>query len=317
MRPGALVVALVLAFATLAAPHDVLAQTNSGALDLLLPIGARSVGLGTAFVAEQGSEAVWWNPAGLARLAKPEFAIDHFETVFTKGDAISLILPRAPIGVFGISARLFDNGDIGSTDTLGNPLPDQLNRNIVLGATFSAGFGSGLDAGITYHYYRGENGDQTFATSAVDAGIQFRPIPRIPLRIGAEIRNLGLSVQVHDKPQEDALPTRLHLGATYDPVFAQLPKEFAARLTAEVVTARNFGEPEVRVGSQLSYASGTSRVLVRAGYNLQQTASLSGGAAVGVGLATGRVQLDLSRIFESFSTGLGTPPTYISIRVGL
>jgi hypothetical protein len=317
MRTGALVALLALICSVVAAPHEARAQTNSGALDLLLPIGARSVGLGTAFVAEQGSESVWWNPAGLARMTKPEFAIDHFETVFIKGDAISLVLPRAPIGVFGISARLFDNGDIGATDTLGNPLPDQLNRNIVLGATFSAGFGSGLDAGITYHYYRGENGDQTFATSAVDAGIQFRPLPKVPLRLGAEIRNLGLSVQVHDKPQADALPTRLHLGASYDPVFAQLPKEFAARVTAEVVTARNFAEPEVRVGSQLSYASGTSRVLVRAGYNLQQSESITSGASVGVGLATGRVQLDLSRIFESFSTGLGTPPTYISIRVGL
>jgi hypothetical protein len=29
------------------------------------------------------------------------------------------------------------------------------------------------------------------------------------------------------------------------------------------------------------------------------------------------VQLDLARIFESFSSGLGKPPTYISIRIGL
>ncbi len=317
VRPRALGAALVLAFVAIAMPDVARAQTNSGALDLLFPLGARSVAMGTAFVAEQGSEAVWWNPAGIARLTKPEFAIDHFETVFTKGDAISFVLPRAPVGVFAVSARLFDNGDIPGADSAGNPTADLLNRSIVLGATFSAGFGSALDAGITYHYYRGENGDQTFATSAIDAGIQYRPLAGVPLRVGAEIRNLGLSVQVHDKPQADALPTRLHLGASYDPVFAQLPREFGARLTAEVVTDSKFTEPEFRVGSQLAYASGTSRLLIRAGYNVQQTTSITGGPSVGIGLATGRVQLDLSRIFESFSTGLGTPPTFVSIRVGL
>jgi hypothetical protein len=301
----------------LLAPRALLAQTNSGALDLLFPIGARSVAMGAAFVAEQGSEAVWWNPAGLARLARPDFAVDHFETIFTKGDAISFIVPRAPVGVFAVSARLFDNGLIVGQDSAGNPTADQLNRSIVLGGTFSAAFGTALDAGITYHYYRGENGDQTFATSAIDAGLQVRPLPGVPLRLGIELRNLGLSVQVHDKPQADALPTRLHVGASYDPSFNGLPKEIGARLTAEVVTDSKFKDPEFHVGSQLSYASGSSRLIARAGYNVQQSESIIGGPALGIGLATGRVQLDLSRIFESFSSGLGTPPTYISIRVGL
>jgi hypothetical protein len=293
------------------------AQTNSGALDLLYPLGARSVGLGTAVVAEQGSEAAWWNPAGLARLTKPEFAIDHFETVFTKGDAILFVLPRPPVGVLAVTARLFDHGLIPGTDTAGNPTADRLNRTIVVGGTFSAAFGSALEAGITYHYYRGEDADRTFATSAVDAGLQFRPISGGPLRLGIAVRNFGLSVQVHDKPQEDALPTRLHIGATYDPTFAQMPKEFAVHAAAEVVMDSKFKDPEFRLGTQLSYASGSSRLIARAGYNVQQTESMFGGPSVGVGLATGRVQLDLSRIFDSFSSGLGSPPTYISIRVGL
>src|SRR4051812_6057970 len=88
------------------------AQANSGALDLVYPIGARATGMGTAFVAERGSESVWWNPAGLSRMTKPEFALDHFETLPAKGDAASFILPVKPIGVFAVSARLFDYGAI-------------------------------------------------------------------------------------------------------------------------------------------------------------------------------------------------------------
>jgi hypothetical protein len=294
------------------------AQANSGALDLTYPIGARATSMGTAFVAEQGSEAAWWNPAGIARMIKPEFALDHFDTFFIKGDAASFIIPAKPIGVFAISARIFDYGPIGVTDTLNNPLGDFPNRTIVLGASFAADFGSSFDAGVTYHLYRGQAGlTPAYGTSAVDAGIQYRPSPTTPLRIGFEVRNFGLPLQVHDKPQSDELPTRLHLGASYDPTFSQLPKELATRLTAEVVGDQTLGNLELRMGGQLSYAAGASHLLIRAGYVKQQVSSALTGPSLGLGLTSGRVQLDLARIFESFSTGLGTPPTYISIRVGL
>jgi len=293
---------------------------NSGALDLLYPIGARATGLGTAFVTEQGSEAVWWNPAGLSRMSKPEFSLDHFEVLLMKGDAASFILPVKPIGVFAISARLFDYGSQEERDTLDNPLGEFPNRTFVLGASFAADFGSSFDAGVTYHLFRGQAGlNPSFGTSAVDVGVQYRPLADKPLRLGFEIRNLGMSLQVHDAPQADALPTRLHFGASYDPTFAQFPKEITTHVTAEAVSDASFENREFRVGAQLGYTTGPSRLLIRGGYVMQQgeASGILGGPSLGLGLTSGRVQLDLARIFESFSTGLGTPPTYISIRVGL
>ncbi|MDB4891523.1 MAG: hypothetical protein JWL61_3378 [Gemmatimonadetes bacterium] len=307
-----LVLLLVPAFAS--------AQANNGALDLVFPIGARATGLGTAFTAEQGSESVWWNPAGLARMTKPEFALDHFETFVMKGDAASFILPVRPVGVFAVSARLFDYGTSEQRDSLDNPLGDVSSRTFVLGATFAADFGSSFDAGVTYHLYRGKVGlDQAFGTSAVDVGIQYRPVASTPLRIGFEVRNLGLSLQVRDKPQADALPTRLHLGVAYDPTFPQFPKEVTTHVTADVVSDKSIQNREIRLGAQLGYATGPSRVFVRAGYVKQEGegSALLAGPSLGLGLTSGRVQLDLARIFESFSSGLGSPPTYISIRVGL
>ena len=294
------------------------AQANSGALDLTYPIGARATGMGTAFVAEQGSEAAWWNPAGLARMSKPEFALDHFATFPITGDAASFILPAKPIGVFAITARIFDYGPIEERDSLNNLLGDFPNRTIVLGASFAADFGSSFDAGVTYHLYRGQAGlTPSYGTSAVDAGVQYRPAGATPLRIGFEVRNFGLPLQVHDKPQSDELPTRLQFGASYDPTFAQLPKELSTRMTAELVSDPRLENLELRVGAQLSYLAGPSHLLVRAGYVKQQVSSALAGPSLGLGLTSGRVQLDLARIFESFSTGLGTAPTYISIRVGL
>jgi hypothetical protein len=304
----------------LLAPSFASAQANSGALDLVFPIGARATGMGTAFTAEQGSESVWWNPAGLARMSKPEFALDHFDTFVMKGDAASFIFPVRPVGVFAISARLFDYGTSEQRDSLDNPLGNVSSRTYVLGATFAADFGSSFDAGVTYHLFRGKVGlDPAFGTSAVDVGIQYRPVASTPLRIGFEVRNVGLSLQVRDKPQADALPTRLHLGVSYDPTFAQFPKEVTTHVTAEVVSDKSIQNREIRLGAQVGYATGPSRVFVRAGYLKQEGggSALLAGPSLGLGLTSGRVQLDLARIFESFSSGLGSPPTYISIRVGL
>lgn len=305
------------------------AQANNGALDLLIPIGARATAMGTAFVAEEGSEAIWWNPAGIARLARPEFAIDHFETFFLKGDAISVIAPLRQLGALGLTARLFNYGEFENTDDVGNPIGTTLRRSIVVGGTFATTFGPRVSAGLTYRLYQFRNDCSGFceqetegssATSAVDIGVQLRPLPKRPLRLGIQLRNLGPRLQVKDQPQADELPARLHLGASYDPTFAQLAPAVKLRATAELASTIGLAEQEIRIGAQAGYAAGASMLSIRGGYVLQPSSGdgeSSTGPSLGLGLSSGRVQLDLARIFESFSSGLGKPPTYISIRIGL
>ncbi|HEV7994214.1 MAG TPA: PorV/PorQ family protein [Gemmatimonadaceae bacterium] len=312
----------------LAGARTASAQTNSGALDLLIPIGARATAMGTAFVAEEGSEAVWWNPAGIARMARPEFAIDHLETFALKGDALSIIAPLRGVGALGVTARLFNFGEFENTDGAGNPLGTTLRRSVVVGGTFATTFGSRASAGLTYRLYQFRNDCSGFcenevkgtsATSAVDVGVQFRPLPTRPLRFGVEIRNLGPRLQVKDQPQADAIPSRLHLGLSYDPSFKGLAPEVKLRVTAELASTLGFAEQQIRLGGQASYAAGASKLLVRAGYVVQPSSNgeASTGPSLGLGLSSGRVQLDLARVFDSFSSGLGKPPTYVSIRVGL
>src|SRR5215213_323388 len=93
------------------------APAEEGALFLLVPVGARAVGMGQAVVAaEDGSEAVWWNPAGLARLEKREAAIHHQRGIGHTADAISVIVPSSLLGVIGLSAHLLNFGTVASTD---------------------------------------------------------------------------------------------------------------------------------------------------------------------------------------------------------
>jgi hypothetical protein len=302
---------------------------NNGALDLLIPIGARSTGMGTAFVAEEGSESIWWNPAGIAHMSRAEFAIDHFENFIVKGDAISMVAPIKRLGTIGLTARLFNYcDDCQASNLAGDATGSLYFRSNVVGATFATTFGPALTAGVTYRLYQFRSDCSgyceaaalgTSTTSAVDVGAQFRPLANTPLRLGFELRNVGLGLQIKDKGQADALPTRLHVGASYDPTFKRLAPEVRIRTTAELVSSVGLDNPELHVGAQLGYAAGASLLIIRGGYVAQQSngGESSTGPSIGLGLAAGRVQLDLARIFESFSTGLGKPPTYISVRVTL
>lgn len=321
-------VPIAAACALLAPMASAAAQANSGGLDLLIPIGARATAMGTAFVAEEGSEAIWWNPAGLARLARAEFAIDHLENFILKGDGISVIAPVRRLGALGFAARLFNYGEVELTDSTGTPLGSSLNRSIVVAGSFATTFGPRVNAGVTYRVYQLRNDCSGFCvdqpeaasgTSAVDVGLQVRPLPRRPLRVGVQLRNLGPRLQVQDQPQADALPAQLHIGLSYDPVFKGLAPELRTSATAEMVSGVGLSDPELRMGAQLGYVAGPSMLHVRAGYVIQSSSggASSNGPSLGLGLATGRVRLDLARIFESLSSALGKPPTYISIRVGL
>src|SRR5690554_4620149 len=68
--------------------------TDEGAAFLLRPVGARAVGLGQAVIARQdGSEAVWWNPAALGAMTRREITLHHSQDFFATSDALALILP--------------------------------------------------------------------------------------------------------------------------------------------------------------------------------------------------------------------------------
>ena len=316
--------------ATLLAPVAVWAQTNSGALDLLKPIGARPTAMGAAYVAEQGGEAVWWNPAGIARVTKPEFALDHFQDVFVaSGDAASIILPAGIAGVFGIEARLFNFDTIRVTTLTGEDVGLTTPRSISLGATYAASFGPQLSAGLSLRFYQFNVACSgacatLFAadsyTGYLDAGVQFRPTPSGPLQVGVVLSNLGPNLQVHDQPQADALPARLHVGASYRPTSTAWDPALSLAATAELVSSLALSSKELHVGTEVGYASGITHVFARAGFVLQAQGAdgqRNTGPSVGVGIASGRVTIDFARVIEAVSTGLGVPPTYISIRLGL
>ena len=314
---------LILLPAVALATSTVRAQSSNstdGALFLLLPVGARAVGMGQATVAERpGSEAVWWNPSAISRQDKTEIAIHHSQTIAATGDAITFLYPTAGIGALAVSINVLNFGDQQITDPGGVPVGVVLPRNILLAGTYGAAIGKRFNAGVTYKrlQYRVDCSGQctnvstfTATSSAVDFGFQYDAPTESPLTFGAAVRNIGTRLQVNDREQADPLPTRIEVGAEYKlPFIAALVADTEVRLAADVIADKNVDHPAGRAGVDVTYEK---NIHLRAGY----VANDANGArtALGFGIGTGHLVFDIARTFGGLSADAGQTPTYLSLR---
>jgi hypothetical protein len=296
---------------------------TEGATFLLLPIGAKSVSLGQAVAAEQGgTESVWWNPAGLARAEKKEIAIHHYQTIIGTGDAVSFVLPSDLLGVLTGSIFLLDIGEQEVTGPGGFQIGSILPRFLVYAATYATPIGGRVNAGLTYKLVQfrvdctGQcAGVPTLSStgSALDAGVQYSvPIPA-PIWLGVAVRNLGPKLQVKDSEQADPLPTRLQFGATYHVTpLERYARDVDVRVNADLIDELSFESPSARVGADIGYRN---FAFFRAGYVFKEfEGSEQYGPSIGIGLTAGSLNVDLARLFDAFSSGVGDPPTYLSVR---
>lgn len=294
--------------------------SSDGALFLLLPVGAQTVGMGQAVVAERlGSESIWSNPAAIARQEKREVAVHHSETIAARGDVITLLIPRKPLGSFALSVNVLDFGNQQITDPGGTPIGLVLPRNLLFAGTFAAALGRGLSAGVSYKrlQYRvdcsGQCGNVTTfsaSSSALDFGAQL-DIPGDSLvRLGAAVRNIGPKLQINDSEQADPLPTRIEVGLSYRLGFiAKYVSDIDVRVSGDIVATETADDPSARIGADVAYQK---TVHLRAGYIANDTDGAN--AAIGFGLGTGRLVFDIARTFGGLSEDAGKTPAYVSLR---
>ena len=320
MRSLVRIIPLILAGTFLLSSIATAQNTSDGALFLLLPVGAQSVGMAQATVAERlGSEAVWSNPAGIARLEKKEAAIHHSETVAARGDVITILAPKKLLGAFAVSVNLRDFGNQLITVPGGTQIGRVLPRNVLFAGTFGAAIGKNASLGMSYKrlQYRVDCSGQcanvsTFSatSSAVDFGAQYDIPGKNPVRLGVAIRNIGTKLQVNDSEQADPLPTRIEAGISYQlSSIAKYVSDVDVRVAADVVATKTADDPSGRLGVDVTYQK---TVHLRGGYIANDTDGAK--AAVGFGLGTGRLLFDIARTFGGLSEEAGKTPTYVSLR---
>ena len=296
--------------------------TTEGAPEFLLPSGARAIGMGQAAVAlPTGAEAVWWNPALLARAAR-EASFHFAQTIATEGDyTLSVLIPVQYAGAFAITARYIDYGVqqvTGKTDP--NETGVFSSSTSILGASFATSFGRRLSTGLMYKVLA-----QRFqctgtclstphsapATFALDLGAQYTLRKDTSLWLGAAVRNLGLPLQVHDAPQADPLPRRAEVGIAFSPTFRQLPADARVRGAFDIVTRLDGGGPGYRVGGELSWQE---KIQLRAGYVYEGPTGTNG--SFGLGYRASKVQFDFAQLIGDAGSGSGQSLSFISIRYG-
>ena len=298
------------------------ARAQNGGLFLLVPFGAHAVALGEAVVADStlGTEAMWWNPAALARLGKKEVAVHHSQTFIATSDMLTFALPSRVLGTIAASAYLVNYGDQAATDPVnGTEIGTITNRNYQLALSYATPVGKRLSAGVTYKFIMlrfqctGVCGNVPVisgSTSALDLGAQYVLPTSLPITIGASVRNIGPALQVKDTEQADPLPRIIQVGGKARVPLQSLNEAGASLdVTLDVQSAAALNGAAGGLGLILGYRD---VAYLRAGYKLQPGDAK--GPSIGLGFQRGGFALDLARRLDAASAQLGEPPTYISLR---
>lgn len=302
------------------------AQTSSateGAPDFLFPIGARSIAMGQAVVASAlGSDAVWWNPALIARGPR-EIALHITQTLSTQTgtDAAGVVVyPVSRVGAIALSVRYLNYGEQESEDSISHQVTGTFAQtSTIAAATFAAPFGDRLAFGLTAKLLRiafsctgaCNTAGSSPETGALDVGAQYIVGRDSLFTLGAALRNVGFKLQINDAPQADALPNRADVGIAIAPKFASMSPDVRVRAAADVVSrVVGGGSPGYRLGGEISYLE---RYHARAGYVVRGPTG-GGGFTFGLGLSTGKLRIDFARMLDDIQQQAGVTPTFLSLR---
>jgi hypothetical protein len=212
-RSGALAASLALA---LLIPGPVRANDpgSAGFLSLRLGAGARSAGLGDAYVSlADDATAAYWNPAGLAAVRGTSFTLMHDEWIHTVRMETASVAHNTALGTFGVhfSGMFLDEIERFTTAS-GTPEGSFNVFEIAVSLAYGRSLIEDLDVGVAVKGLRGEVDNLDANGWAADFGARYRT--RIPgLTFAGAVQNLGPNISYL---QEDfLLPLTARAGADY------------------------------------------------------------------------------------------------------
>jgi hypothetical protein len=198
---------------------------TSAAQFLKLGAGSRAGGAAEAYTAAADDVySVYYNPAGLSRMAAPEFAAQHvsyFQDMSYEFLAFAFPFggkdgtPRQTLGV-SIYNLSVSGLETRTEDTLlAAGLFDASESAYALSYAYRVKKNLGL--GVTAKYIRETIDTESAGAAAMDAGFYYKPMEDRPLDIGLAVRNLGTKLDFGGG--RDPLP----LGAAFGAAYAFMP----------------------------------------------------------------------------------------------
>lgn len=287
-------------------------SAREGAVFLLVPLGARSVGFGGAIAGASGDlEGALWNPAALAGVDRWAVSYHGSNDFGTSSHALSGVVPWREARV-GVSLMAMDLGTIEGRDASNQPMGTIDISNTLAALTIAYPIQSNIEVGASYKFVRlggscsGCSGLEPDATGhAFDLAASVGPPGVERLRLGLVVSNLGPAVGGEGGEAGDPLPTRIRLGGELQ--LLQSTPDRPVDLTARMDLRQPFTEfddLDLFAGAEVGYRS---IAYLRAGY--AATGEGRSGPALSVGVRYEGFGLDLGRSFDDFS-GFGDDSPY-------
>jgi len=277
---------------------------TTAADQLLIPVGARGIATGGAFLANiKGLESIYYNPAGLDHTKKTEAMFNYMNYIADINISyFAVSTSLGEIGSIGLSFKSIDAGDIPVTT---NDFPDGTGEKyspsfLVVGLTYSKVLTDRVSVGTNLKLIS-ESIENTSATGfALDVGVQYYFSEELAL--GASLKNIGpnLKYSGQDLRTQTGVPSS-PIGSpngTYEVVSeaAGIPSYFEISLAygflfdeknnldlAATYVANNSLEDQINLGIEYDFMN---NFFLRAGYNLQVENASSNifGITLGAGL---------------------------------
>jgi hypothetical protein len=268
---------------------DGAAGTTSASF-LKLPSGPRSEALGGAAAAlAEGAEALFWNPAGLARLpeqGKSEVTAGYSALLETSYlSSLAYALPTS-IGVFASGLSYFSQGAQTQYDAVGNAVGKFSPYDL----GFSLGYARRLSRiliGGAVKMVRSSIAEASATTAAVDFGIQAPHVGDVgdgPLDVGVSFSNLGPPLKLGAVPAP--LPFSMRGG-----MFWHLSSFVGA--AADIVLPVDEA-PYAALGLEATLKQNQYAAALRLGYDQSHSRGVDGlaGLTAGAGLDAGFLRID-------------------------
>ncbi|MDZ7626231.1 MAG: PorV/PorQ family protein [Ignavibacteriaceae bacterium] len=298
------IILILILIATSIYAGDVARKGTTGAEQVLIPVGARGIATGGAFLANiTGLESIFYNPAGLdvypqteAMFSYVNYLADINISYFAIGTSLG------DIGSIGLDLKTFDFGDIPvTTETFPDGTGETYSPSfLTIGFTYSKVLTDRISIGTNLKIIS-ENIQNTNATGfALDAGVQYRFSEA--LMIGAAVKNIGsdMSYSGQDLSSRTVIPGSIpgSSSGSYEiitegfqiPSFFQLSMTYALNINeqnnlmfAGAYTANNSFEDIANLGMEYGFMN---NFFVRGGYNflVQNTSEYVYGLTFGAGL---------------------------------
>ncbi len=260
---------------------------TSGAEELLLPVSARGIAMGGAYLSGlKGIDAVFYNPAGLTVSNRStEAMFSYMNYIADIGYSYAAVgVNFDSFGSLGLSIRSLDFGDIPVTTTE-NPYGTGATFSptyVTVGITYANHLTDRIRVGFTINLISQTIQRTSASGFAFDAGIQYNGVGGVDgLQFGIVVKNLGPQIKF-DGPdllrradeiegvrgtnyyKIDAayseLPSQLELGLAYEKLFADTYN----LIVAASFQNNNFANDEYHFAAEFGF---NNLLFLRGGYS--------------------------------------------------